>query len=191
MAPANRRKARIAVTGSALKLHLGCGQHYLDGWLNVDLVGARADLVWDIRHELPFDPATAGAVFLEHVLEHMTYADGFTVLRNARAVLEPGGVLRIGVPDAGRYARMYAADPGELLLNMEGRPTAICALREVFQEHGHVSAWDGETLCLFATEAGFESAQIMPAGVSRLSPAPDLESRWAESVYVEALRPNA
>jgi hypothetical protein len=63
----------------------------------------------------------------------------------------------------------------------------MLALGEVFQEHGHVSAWDGETLCLAVREAGYHSATVMPGGTSKISPAPDSAGRIPETVYVEAV----
>ncbi len=98
--PVERRKARV-YAGGTLRLHLGSGGNNLAGWVNVDLVGARADVAWDLRHRLPFADGSAEAVFLEHVLEHMTVTEGIEVLCRIRPVLIPGGVLRVGVPDAG------------------------------------------------------------------------------------------
>ena len=147
-------------------------------------------MAWDLRHPLPFPDGSAQAVFMEHVLEHMTVAEGMVVLRHCLQVLAPGGVVRVGVPDAGRYARSYAEGTGTIDELRPGRPTRMLALGEVFQEHGHVSAWDGETLALVVAAVGFESAAEMPGGTSRLEPAPDSPVRIPETVYVEAVVPD-
>ena len=186
--PLERRKAR-GYAGGPLRLHLGSGGNNLPGWVNVDLVGARADVAWDLRHRLPFADGSAEAVFLEHVLEHMTVTEGIQVLCRIRPVLARGGVLRVGVPDAGLYARSYASGDPVLDELRPGRPTRMLALGEVFQEHGHVSAWDGETLALVIGECGFERPTIMPGGRSAIEPAPDSPVRVPESVYVEAVVP--
>ena len=190
--PISRRRAISQSAGpdrSSLKLHLGSGGNNLAGWVNVDLVGARADVAWDLRRPLPFADRAASAVFLEHVLEHMTVADGMAVLRHAFRVLTPGGVIRVGVPDAGLYARSYVGGDGAIDELRPGRPTRMLALGEVFQEHGHVSAWDGETLALVVDAVGFTGAEVMPGGTSRIAPAPDSPERIPESVYVEAVVP--
>jgi len=187
--PWARRRAGELASTSPLRLHLGSGGNNLPGWVNVDLVGARADVDWDLRRPLPFPDRSAEAVFLEHVLEHMTVAEGMAVLRNALRVLAPGGVVRVGVPDAGLYARSYAGDDGTIDELRPGRPTRMLALGEVFQEHGHVSAWDGETLALVVDAVGYVGAEVMPGGTSRIEPAPDSPSRIPESVYVEAVVP--
>ena len=188
--PLARRNARgqsAQSTATPLKLHLGSGGNNLSGWVNIDLVGARADVAWDLRRPLPFADRVAGAVFLEHVLEHMTVAEGMEVLRHAFRVLAPGGVIRIGVPDAGLYARSYVGGDGAIDELRPGRPTRMLALGEVFQEHGHVSAWDGETLALVVDAVGFTGAKVMPGGKSQIAPAPDSADRIPESVYVEAV----
>jgi predicted SAM-dependent methyltransferase len=190
LSPYTRRRARAYETSTPLRLHLGSGGNNLDGWVNIDLVGARADLAWDLRHRLPLRGAVAEAVFLEHVLEHMTVADGVRTLHLLLEVLAPGGILRVGVPDAGLYATSYVHHDSVLEQLRPGRPTRMLALGEVFQEHGHVSAWDCETLCLAVAEAGYHGAKVMPGGTSRIVPPPDSEVRIPETVYVEATAPS-
>ncbi len=186
-APRTRRLAARMVDGvTPVKLHLGCGWNSLDGWINIDLVGGKTDLVWDLRKELPFARGSVDAVFLEHVFEHMTYSETLTVLGHVRAVLKPGGVLRVGVPDAGMYARWYATDPTGLKDFRWGRATPMLALREVFQEHAHVAAFDAETLLLVLEAGGFAGAVVTEAGTSQLlDPVPDMPERWEETVYAE------
>jgi predicted SAM-dependent methyltransferase len=158
--------------------------------VNIDLVGAHADLAWDLRRPLPFPAASAEAVFLEHVLEHLTIADGVRMLHLFLPVMIPGGIIRVGVPDAGLYASSYVREDAVLDQLRPGRPTRMLALGEVFQEHGHLSAWDSETLCLAMTEAGYERATDMPGGSSKISPVPDSVDRIPETVYVEAAAPD-
>ena len=183
-----RRLAARMVAGvdAPVKLHLGCGWNALDGWVNIDLVGGKTDLVWDLRKELPFARGSVDAVFLEHVFEHMTYSETLTVLGHIKAVLKPGGVLRVGVPDAGMYARWYATDPAGLQNFRWGRATSMLALREVFQEHAHVAAFDAETLLLVLEAGGFPAARVTEAGTSHLlDQVPDMPERWEETVYAE------
>jgi predicted SAM-dependent methyltransferase len=190
LVPLARRNAHghsVNSKTAQLKLHLGSGGNNLPGWINIDLVGARADVAWDLRRPLPFADRAANAVFLEHVLEHMTVAEGMAVLRHAFRILAPGGVIRVGVPDAGLYARSYVGGDGAIDELRPGRPTRMLALSEVFQEHGHVSAWDGETLALVVEAVGFTGAEVMPGGTSQITPAPDSPERIPETVYVEAV----
>ena len=130
LSPYTRRRARAYEASFPLRLHLGSGGNNLDGWVNIDLVGARADLAWDLRHRLPLRRAVAEAVFLEHVLEHMTVTDGVRMLHLLLDVLVPGGILRVGVPDAGLYATSYVHHDSVLEQLRPGRPTRMLALGE-------------------------------------------------------------
>jgi predicted SAM-dependent methyltransferase len=190
LAPYIRRRARSLQGVNPLRLHLGSGGNNLDGWVNIDLVGAHADLAWDLRRPLPFVAASAEAVFLEHVLEHLTIADGVRMLHLFLPVMLPGGIIRVGVPDAGLYATSYVREDSVIDQLRPGRPTRMLALAEVFQEHGHLSAWDSETLCLAMSEAGYEGATFMAGGSSKISPVPDSIDRIPETVYVEAVAPD-
>lgn len=189
-APLARRTASsMAAADGPLKLHLGCGWNKLEGWVNIDLVGGKTDLAWDLRKPLPFADASVDVAFLEHVFEHMKYSETLVVLGHLRRVLRPGGILRVGVPDAGMYSRMYAERPEELESMRWGRATPMLALREVFQEHAHVSAYDLETLVLVLELGGFPGALHAEPGTSQvLEDVPDMEERWAETVYVDAVR---
>ena len=188
-ARARRRAAGLAARPGPVRLHLGCGWNHLEGWINSDLVGAAGDFAWNLHRPLPFPDGTVDVIFLEHVFEHMPYSATLAVLGHCRRALRPGGVLRVGVPDGGMYARMYVERPEQLRLLRWGRATPMLALREVFQEHAHVAAYDAETLLLVLKVAGFPGAAITPGGTSELlSEVPDMPERIPETVYAEVLR---
>ena len=189
LAPLERRRAKELGQARPLRLHLGSGGHELEGWVNVDLVGMGSDLRWDLTSRLPFDDASAEAVFLEHVLEHFPLATVLEMLAEARRVLAPGGILRAGVPDFGRYAESYAGDRAFLEERRPGRPTPLLALAEVVYSHGHRSAWDAETLELALSESGLVDVRRRAYGDSEIGPAPDNPRREAESVYAEGRAP--
>jgi predicted SAM-dependent methyltransferase len=154
--------------------------------VNVDLVGMGSDLRWDLTRKLPFADGSADAVFLEHVLEHFPLGTVLEMLAECRRVLAPGGILRAGVPDFGRYAESYAGDRAFLEERRPGRPTPLLALAEVALGHGHRSVWDAETLELALSEAGLVDARRRAFGDTDLEEPPDNPKREAESVYAEA-----
>ena len=186
--PLGRRKAARAALGSDVRLHLGCGQHRLEGWVNVDLSLLHADLLWDLRRPLPFADGTVATVFAEHVLEHLPLWHGLDLLDQIHRLLKPGGIVRLGVPDFGRYARGYAGDGDFLDANRPGRPTRLLALAEVAYCYGHLSMWDGATLQAVLESVGFVDIRESAFGESALSPAPDQERHRPETIYVEAAR---
>src|SRR6266513_2402566 len=102
MAPWARRRIRKFGT-THLRLHIGCGRTHLPGWVNLDLAGLGADVPWDLRNRLPLSDQSSEAVFHEHLLEHLPLSGALSLLRECWRVLMPGGIVRVGVPDFGRY----------------------------------------------------------------------------------------
>jgi predicted SAM-dependent methyltransferase len=189
LSPRERRRAERLAAAGGLRLHLGSGNHHLPGWVNVDVFGNPCEILWDLRSPLPFPDGSVDAAFLEHVLEHFDLASGLTLLEGVHRVLRPGGILRVGVPDLGRYMQSYAGD-GTLIEELRpGRPTPLLAVAEVTQAHGHRSAWDADTLVTVLREAGFDDIRACAPGESALDPVPDSESRAGESIYAEGRRP--
>lgn len=187
--PYSRRRAKqIEASGDDVALHLGCGHSRPPGWLNIDMFGTAADLPWDLRRPLPFAPRSIAAIFSEHLYEHLPYAAGNSLTEQCFRLLRPGGVIRIGVPDAGKYLESYCGDGAFLRIHRPQAPTRMLAVAEVFYRHGHVSAWDAGTLCLLLADAGFSNPHTCDWGVSELVPAPDQAHRRTESLYVEAFR---
>lgn len=89
-----------------LRLHVGSGGHNLPGWINLDI--APADLTVNVTDGLPLPTASVRCVFASHMLEHLYYPQqtlGF--LAECHRVLEPGGVLRLVVPDIEQCIRAY------------------------------------------------------------------------------------
>lgn len=83
-----------------LKLHIGCGDHRLEGWRNVDIVAApTVDVLADCVRGLPFRDGSAAFIHCEDLIEHLDAAGGAAFLRECFRVLRPGGVLRLLTPD--------------------------------------------------------------------------------------------
>jgi predicted SAM-dependent methyltransferase len=187
--PREERKLAALPSTGPLRLHLGCGNGPKDGWVNVDLAGYPVDVAWNLAHPLPLPEGSADAVFHEHLLEHLTLQDGLALAEESHRLLRPGGVLRIGVPDAGEGIKSYAEDPGGFLERVRpGSPTPLLALQAIFYYPGHQTMYDFETLELLLRAAGFESPERRAFGESRLEPVPDSEHRRDETLYVEAVR---
>lgn len=93
----------------ALKLHIGCGPCLLPGWINLDV--HPAPLATNVLWGLPFADGSVRLVFLSHLLEHLFYPnDVMPFLGEILRVLEPGGVVRIVVPDIAQCIEAYQRD---------------------------------------------------------------------------------
>jgi hypothetical protein len=94
-----------------LKLHLGCGQRYLEGYVNIDFPSSEhsvqensvADLHADLLG-LCYPPESIQEVRLHHVFEHFPRPIACALLAAWHSWLQPGGVLHIEVPDFRRTA---------------------------------------------------------------------------------------
>ena len=77
-----------------MKLNLGGGFQKIPGFLNVDRVVGRD------AYPLPDYPdGSVSEIRASHLLEHFGHRESLAVLREWVRVLEPGGVLRVAVPD--------------------------------------------------------------------------------------------
>lgn len=97
-------------TTEASLLNLGCGYRFSRDvrWLNVDLAPASPDVKRiDATSGLPFRDESLLGVYHSHVLEHLDSEAGLRLLRECFRILQPGGVLRVAVPDLERIAVGY------------------------------------------------------------------------------------
>ena len=153
----------------------------------------------DATRRIPLANGSSDVVYSSHMLEHLDADQAIRFFSEARRVLKPGGVLRIAVPDLRRRIERYRSDEDadafvESLLLHRTRPTSVrqACLALVAGDRGHAWMYDGSSLVCLITRNGFEEAEVMPAGTSRMatSGALDLRERHDESVYVEAVRPS-
>jgi predicted SAM-dependent methyltransferase len=188
------QRTLVALPQSDLRINFGCGPRTLAGWINLDSArGEKIDVVWDLRRGLPFPDGSATAIFGEHVIEHIPRPDAESLLRECHRVLQPGGVLRLSTPDAGRFLRSYAGD--QKFLSDERFPepadTPMDRVNMMMREHGqHLWAYDAESLVRLLRSAGFSSAEERAFGVSthQSMKGIDAAEREFESLYVEAVK---
>lgn len=188
-----------------LLVNLGCGVAGKPGWVNVDVVECPGvNCIFDCRKKLPFSDEAARAIFSEHFVEHIDYCEEVPhFMSECYRVLQPGGVLRIIVPDAERYLRAYCAPNwGEL---SEIRPlgpersdchfgtkynTKMELINVVFRQYfEHKFAYDFETLAFVLRRYGFSRVERQQCGKSLLPElAIDNPDRASESLYVDAVK---
>lgn len=94
-----------------VKLHLGCGERYLQDYINIDYPSAShsvqkkdvADVHVDIL-ELRYPAESVEEVRLHHVFEHITRPVSCALLASWHSWLEPYGTIRLEVPDFQKMA---------------------------------------------------------------------------------------
>lgn len=96
-----------------MKLNVGCGEWYADGWLNMDLAEneqVHPDVIGSItRLPKPAELSNVEMVYLGHILEHLPYAEVAPALRGLwpRCVL--GARVAIVCPDVDRASALHAS----------------------------------------------------------------------------------
>src|SRR5512136_1625227 len=95
-------------TGEPLmRLNLGCGKHYKEGFLNIDAFDTTvADRIMSVE-DLRFPSNTIETIEANQLLEHLGYSHTIYALAEWFRVLKPGGTLRIETPDLESTMRTY------------------------------------------------------------------------------------
>lgn len=133
-----------------MKIHLGCGNRYINGWYHVDVMRyPHVNLVSDVKSMPELGDGIAMVIYASHVLEHFTFEDAQLALREWHRILGPGGILRLSVPDFAEWARryLYAYDVAEV----EG--SIVGGQKHRYDDHR--SLWDRFRLERELLSAGF------------------------------------
>jgi predicted SAM-dependent methyltransferase len=183
------------------KLQLGAAENIKPGWLNTDLhgYGRGEELVYlDVRKRFPLPDSSFDLVYSEHMIEHLTYAEGQRCLRECFRVLRPGGAIRTATPSLRRLAELYGGGDiqqryvrwaVETLGPEVDAALPGVVLNNFFRSWGHRFIYDDETLRHALTEAGFVDVEERPVGEleRHLAEAPELNEY--ETFVLEARRP--
>lgn len=134
-----------------LKLHVGCGDRYLQGFVHVDVRPLdHIDVVTE-AHELPmFEDASVDLVYHCAVLEHISRWKSVGVLKEWHRVLKPGGVLMSSVPNFEAYVEAYQKFGDVKLL------LGLLYGRQDYKENSHYTVFDRRYFTELLDEAGFE-----------------------------------
>lgn len=83
-----------------IRLHLGCGDKYIPGYVHIDAKSFKhVDVVMDVTLISKLYRRTVDAIYACHVLEHIDRRGIDAVLEEWCLVLRDNGVIRISVPD--------------------------------------------------------------------------------------------
>lgn len=139
------------------KIHLGCGKRYLEGYLHVDI--DEYDHI-DYRNKIDnlnmFNDNFAELIYASHCLEYFDRNEVMDVLVEWRRVLEPGGVLRLAVPNFQSLIKIYSETN-----NLEKILGPLYGKWNVGKDEFiyHKTAYDHDSLKAILEESGFESVK--------------------------------
>lgn len=141
------------------------------GKLNVEFPGNVK--YGDIIKGLPFPSGSCDGIYCSHTLEHLSFNDCKTAIKNTYDLLKPGGIFRCVVPDLESSAREYVRklDSGDIdsgnqfiretLLGIEKRQKGLKNFFiGYFGNSHHLWMWDKFTLENELKLAGFSSVRL-------------------------------
>ncbi len=157
------RRAGAWRDGTPLRLHLGCGERHLDGYVNVDLAPATTSLMAtcaDVFGDVPrlrFPPGSVDEVRSHHMFEHFPRVEALALLIRWHEWLRPGGRLVVETPDLEGSART--------LLSQEPLEVKLGVVRHLAGDQGerwafHVDHWFPERFRHTLARLGFGEVRL-------------------------------
>lgn len=190
-----RREAarrRFADLKPGAKVHLGCGSNHFDGWVEVDLERSNhPDIVHDLRLGLPALPNSFRLIHSEHLFEHLLLVDAQRLMRDCAAALEPGGIMRVAMPDMESLVAHYRGDwRAQAWIHdhgYDGMSSAAEMLNTALRDWGHQYVYDFTDLEQRLLSAGFREVRRCAWGESDVPELANLETREDSKLVVEAV----
>lgn len=155
--------------GQPLKLHLGCGESHLDGYINIDYPlsehtiqsQSAADIFGDITL-LNLPANSIHEIRLHHVFEHFDRQTALALLCNWHQALQINGILTIETPDFEENAKLILLSKS---LSYEEKQVI---LRHIFGSHEahwaiHCDGWYKEKYLHVLPLLGFEDITLTPS----------------------------
>ena len=134
-----------------MKLHLGCGNKILKGFINVDVREMEGvDLIDDVSKLKSITNNSVDLIYACHVLEHFGRHEYMSVLKRWYEVLNDGGILRISVPNFSEIVNQYNKnkDLPKLIGLLYGGQT--------YEQNYHYYTWDFESIKKDLISIGFK-----------------------------------
>ena len=129
-----------------MKLNLGCGKKYIDGWVNVDFYD---DSKCDVKHDLekfpwPWEDGSVSEIEIIHTLEHLgaDWKVYIKILQEMYRISEDDATINVHVPSPWHWN--YISDPSHV------RPVTPDGLNLFSKEHCQKCIDDGMSETPFA-----------------------------------------
>jgi predicted SAM-dependent methyltransferase len=169
------------------KLHIGCGFNPIDGWLNSDYRPYPTDtLLLDATQTFPIADNQFDYIFSEHMIEHIKYAEGLSMLTECFRVLRNNGTVRVSTPNLPFLLDLYRSDKSEQQIEYIKWATDnfvpgtdyddIFVINNFVRDWGHQFIYDEKTLRSSLAKAGFVNITKCDLNLSEKEPFRNLEN---------------
>lgn len=176
------------------RMNLGAGSIQPAGWVNVDVIGRRRAVTWDVLERPPAELESFDVIVCNHMLSDLSFHELPVALKNIYDILTHGGILRVMVPDI--ILLFEAWKRGDEAVFPQDDTTGsidakFCTMVTWFGTVKSVFTWGYLSEILLA--AGFEDVSIpLNCGQTRFAHPSlgitDLDDRCAEALIVEAVK---
>ncbi len=181
------------MTPTLQRMNWGCGPEPPAGWLNADRLKAPGiQLSCDIRDGLPLVSESLQYIVSIHALQDLPFLDAVAALQELRRVLEPGGVLRLSLPDLERGLAAYLRNDSSYFYIPDSDAETLSGKLIVQM------TWYGSSRLMFTFEfarellqkAGFDTVTRCAYRItaSRYPLITELDNRERESLFIEAVK---
>lgn len=154
-----RARLRKEKDRGQLYVHLGCGEHYIEGMINCDgNLRRKIDHWLDLRLPLPFPDGSVAVAYTSHTLEHLYPDEALRLLGEIRRVLAPDGVARVAVPDIAYFFKIAEGGARSRWPRKFDDPVGQ-AVNYLFCDGQHRYAYNRAILETFARQAGFDDVR--------------------------------
>lgn len=192
------------------KLQIGAGTARHEGWLNTDIEPGDGLAFLDASKAFPIPDGVFHYVASEHVIEHLTFEQGTTMIAESYRILAPGGKVRIATPNLLRFIELFQpqrSDAATTFMNGKLRwhewprepssPAIVLNLQ--LSSWGHKFTYDPATLEAALARAGFTSIQQFEMSASDDPVLKDFEARTTgvnaptvrhETMVLQATKPD-
>ena len=141
-----------------LKLHLGSGKRYLNGYIHIDISDYdHIDIKTSVSDLKEFEDNVAYEIYASHVLEYFDREEALVVLREWKRVLKKDGTLRIAVPNLQALFDVYVNtnDIQNILGPMFGK-WKINDTEYIY----HKTVYDQDSLSSLLQDGGFRDVKV-------------------------------
>lgn len=155
----------------APRLHIGCGKRQIPGWLNSDYFPSDPHIAHlDATRAYPLPDNSLRYIYTEHMIEHVPYEKGVSMLRECYRTLMPGGRIRLATPDLKFLHDLYRTDKTDLQTayikwatdnHIEGRTEYVdtFVINNYVRDWGHLFIYDFAVLKGALEKTGFKDIE--------------------------------
>ena len=100
--------------GKGIRLHLGCGDYWKEGYLNIDYaIYGGTDMLFDCRQKLPFQDNVVKIIEAHEFIEHFAPEEINSMLDDWYRLLVDGGQVIVTLPDFDAVIEQYRAEKSQ------------------------------------------------------------------------------